>query len=163
MEGLSGKAGTGAPRGKVTVDDATLFLIEFNNGALGQIEATRLAQGHRNDMGFEINGSKGSLRFDFERMNELQYFNAEDEPGTQGFRLIQASEGRHPYMKAWWPTGHVIGYDTTFVHELYEFVEAISHNRPACPDFNDGVACCRILEAVELSIERKSWVKVDSL
>ncbi|MEI8350796.1 MAG: Gfo/Idh/MocA family oxidoreductase [bacterium] len=163
MEGLSGKAGTGAPRGKVTVDDATLFLIEFNNGALGQIEATRFAQGHRNDMGFEINGSKGSLRFDFERMNELQYFNAEDEPGTQGFRLIQASEGRHPYMKAWWPTGHVIGYDTTFVHELYEFVEAISHNKPACPDFNDGVACCQILEAVELSIERKSWVKVDSL
>lgn len=163
MEGLSGKAGSGAPKGAVTVDDATLFMFEFKNGALGQIEATRFAQGHRNDMGFEINGSKGSIIFDFERMNELRYYNAGDEPGTQGFRLIQASEGGHPYMNAWWPAGHVIGYDTTFVHELYEFVEAIAHDKPTCPDFNDGVACCQILEAVDLSIERKAWVKVDSL
>jgi len=163
MEGLSGKAGSGAPRGKVTVDDATLFMIEFKNGGLGQIEATRFAQGHRNDMGFEINGSKGSISFDFERMNELRYYSADDAPGTQGFRLIQASEGQHPYMKAWWPAGHVIGYDTTFVHELYEFVEAIVNDTSASPDFMDGVACCQILEAVELSIDRKKWVQVDSL
>ena len=163
MEGLSGKAGQGAPRGKVTVDDATLFLIQFKNGGLGQIEATRFAQGHRCDMGFEINGSKGSIRFDFERMNELYYYSADDAPGTQGFRLIQATEGSHPYMQAWWPAGHVIGYDTTFVHELYEFAEAIALNKPACPDFADGVACCRILEAVDRSIERKTWVVVDSL
>ena len=163
MEGLSGKAGQGAPRGTVMVDDATLFLIQFKNGGLGQIEATRFAQGHRCDMGFEINGSKGSLRFDFERMNELSFYSADDAPGMQGFRLIQATEGSHPYMHAWWPAGHVIGYDTTFVHELYEFAEAIAQDKPACPDFNDGVACCRILEAVDLSIERKTWVDIDSL
>lgn len=163
MEGLSGKAGSDAPRGPVTVDDATLFMIEFKNGSLGQIEATRFAQGHRNDMGFEINGSKGSLAFDFERMNELRYFNADDEPGTQGFRLIQASEGRHPFMQGWWPAGHVIGYDTTFVHEFLGMVGAIADDKPAAPDFADGVACCRILEAVDLSIERRAWVKVESL
>lgn len=163
MEGLSGKAGSNAPMGPVTVDDATTFMFEFKNGALGVIEATRFAQGHKNDMGFEINGSKGSIRFDFERMNELWYFNAEDEPGTQGFRMIQATEGIHPYVSGWWPAGHVIGYDTTFVHEFLEFVNAIETHTPACPSFDDGVACCQILDAVDLSIERGAWVDVDSL
>jgi predicted dehydrogenase len=163
MTGLSGKAQEGARMGDVTVDDATLFLTEFENGALGSFEATRFAAGHKNAMSFEINGDKGSLKFEFERMNELQYFNRSDEEGAQGFRLIQASEGIHPYMSAWWPAGHVIGYEHTFVHELYEFVEAISNNKPTTPDFLDGVKCSQVLEAVDVSIEEGQWIKVNSL
>ena len=153
MTGLSASASDGAARGVVEVDDATVFIAEFCNGALGVFEATRFAQGHKNDLSIEINGDKGSLKFVFERMNELQYFNASDEPGRQGFRLIQASEGIHPYMSAWWPPGHVIGYEHTFVHELYEFVEAIANDSKTTPDFNDGVMCARIIEAVERSCE----------
>lgn len=163
MTGLSGKAQEGAEMGKVTVDDATLFLARFKNGALGSFEATRFATGHKNGMSFEINGSKGSIRFEFERMNELQYYSVEDEEGLQGFRLIQVTEPVHPYADAWWPPGHVIGYEHTFVHELYEFVEAIAKDKPTSPNFNDGVKCSQILEAVDLSIENRQWIEVDSL
>lgn len=163
MTGLSGKAQKDSPMGEVTVDDATLFLTEFKNGALGSFEATRFACGHKNAMSFEINGSKGSIKFEFERMNELEYFSSEDEAGTQGFRLIQATESIHPYMEAWWPAGHVIGYEHTFVHELYEFVEAIAKDKPPAPDFSDGVKCSQVLEAVDLSIDRGQWVAVDSI
>lgn len=163
MTGLSGKAQEGAEMGKVTVDDATLFLARFKNGALGSFEATRFATGHKNGMSFEINGSKGSIRFEFERMNELQYYSVDDAEGLQGFRLIQVTEDVHPYAGAWWPVGHVIGYEHTFVHELYEFMEAIAKDKPANPDFYDGVKCSQILEAVELSIENRQWIEVDSL
>jgi predicted dehydrogenase len=163
MTGLSGKAQESSIKGDVTVDDATLFLTEFKNGALGSFEATRFAAGHKNDMSFEINGSKGSLRFEFERMNELQYFSADDAEGIQGFRLIQVSEAVHPYMGAWWPAGHVIGYEHTFVHELYEFVQAIADDGITSPDFYDGMKCSQVLEAVDLSIAERQWVIVDDL
>ncbi len=163
MTGLSGKAQEGAEMGKVTVDDATLFLGRFKNGALGSFEATRFAAGHKNGMYFEINGSKGSIRFEFERMNELQYYSVDDEEGLQGFRTIQVTEPVHPYADAWWPPGHVIGYEHTFVHELYEFIEAIAKDKPTKPDFYDGLKCSQILEAVDLSIENRQWVEVDSL
>ena len=163
MTGLSASAKEGAPRGKVDVDDGTVFVAEFANGALGVFEATRFAQGHKNDLSIEINGDRGSVKFVFERMNELQYYSADDESGLQGFRLIQASEGGHPYMHAWWPTGHVIGYEHTFVHELYEFTEAIVKNTDTAPDFGDGVKCSQVMEAVELSCARRAAVEVDSL
>ncbi|HHV97221.1 MAG TPA: Gfo/Idh/MocA family oxidoreductase [Clostridiaceae bacterium] len=163
MTGLSAQAQKSEKMGEVTVDDATIFLAEFKNGALGSIEATRFANGHKNGMSFEINGSKGSIKFEFERMNELQYFSADDEAGTQGFRLIQVTEGIHPYMEAWWPAGHVIGYEHTFVHEMYEFIEAIAKDKETSPNFYDGIKCQQVLEAVDLSIERGQWVEVDSL
>lgn len=163
MEGLSATAKEDAPKGEVTVDDATLFLAEFKNGALGSFEATRFANGNKNGMSFEINGSKGSVKFEFERMNELWYYSSEDPEGVQGFRLIQVTEPVHPYASAWWPVGHVIGYEHTFVHELYEFVEAIANDRQPYPDFNDGVKCSQILEAVDLSIAERQWIEVDSL
>jgi len=163
MQGLSAEASTDAPRGTVDVDDGTVFVAEFENGALGTFEATRFAQGHKNDLSIEVNGDKGSIKFVFERMNELQYFSADDEPGTQGFRLIQASEGIHPYMTAWWPTGHVIGYEHTFVHEIYEFVRAIVNNTPTVPSFYDGVKCSQVIEAVELSAQRRAAVDVDTI
>ena len=156
MEGLSASAAGGA-LGDVTVDDATLFLAEFENGALGVFEASRFAQGHKNALSFEINGSLGSIKFEFERMNELWYFNAQDEPGLQGYRLIQATEGVHPYIGAWWPAGHVIGFENTFFHEWYEFTQAIANDTPASPDFADGVACCRVLDAVERSAATGVW------
>ncbi|HHX54255.1 MAG TPA: Gfo/Idh/MocA family oxidoreductase [Clostridiales bacterium] len=163
MQGLSASAGSGGPMGKVDVDDGTTFIAEFENGAMGVFEATRFAQGHKNDLSIEVNGDKGSFKFSFERMNELQYYSADDEAGLQGFRLIQASEGGHPYMQAWWPTGHVIGYEHTFVHELYEFVESIANDRPTSPCFGDGVECSRVIEAVELSAQRKALVEIKSL
>ena len=147
----------------VDVDDATSFVCEFENGALGLFEATRFAQGHKNDMSFEVNGEKGSIRFHFERMNELEYFCASDEPGEQGWRLIQVSEGIHPYWAHWWPTGHVIGFPDTFCHELYEFIRCIDEQRDCAPNFVDGVKCAQIMEAVDLSVERRAWVDVDSL
>ena len=163
MEGLSAQADANAPRGTVDVDDGTVFIAEFENGALGVFEATRFAQGHKNDLSIEVNGDKGSIKFVFERMNELQYFSADDEPGTQGFRLIQATEGIHPYMTAWWPAGHVIGYEHTFVHEIYEFVRAIVNDTPTVPSFYDGVKCCPIIEAVELSAQRRAAVDVNEI
>ncbi|HEX2927638.1 MAG TPA: Gfo/Idh/MocA family oxidoreductase [Ruminiclostridium sp.] len=163
MTGLSAKAQDTSMKEKVNVDDATLFLTEFQNGALGSFEATRFAAGNRNGMSFEINGSKGSLKFNFERMNELQYYNSDDPEGLQGFRLIQATENVHPYMEAWWPAGHGIGYEHTFVHEMYEFVEAIAKNGKTSPDFYDGMKCSQVLEAVELSIAERQWIQVDEL
>ena len=96
-------------------------------------------------------------------MNELEYFSADDDQETQGFRLIQASDSVHPYMQAWWPAGHVIGYENTFVHELYEFVSAIAHEKPAHPDFEDGVKCAQVIDAVELSAARRATVDVAEL
>lgn len=163
MEGLSGSVDKDAPREPVDVDDATCFVCEFEGGALGTFEATRFSMGHKNDMRIEVNGEKGSIRFEFERMNELHYYCADDPEGLQGWRLIQATEGVHPYVKYWWPVGHVIGFPETFCHELYEFVSAIENGTECCPSFEDGVRCAQIMEAVDLAIERRAWVDVDSL
>ncbi|MDR0396723.1 MAG: Gfo/Idh/MocA family oxidoreductase [Oscillospiraceae bacterium] len=163
MTGLSGKADANAPRAIVDVDDATSFIARFENGAMGLFEATRFAQGHKNDFRLEINGEKGSLRFEFERMNELWYFNAGDEPGEQGWRMIQVSEGVHPYWDKWWPAGHVIGFPETFVHELYEFAQCAAQGRPCSPSFADGEAVARIMDAVELSSQRRAWVSVGEI
>lgn len=147
----------------VEVDDATVFVARFKNGAMGTFETSRFAQGHKNDLSIEINGEYGSLKFYFERMNELHYLDANDEPGTGGFRLIQASEVVHPYIKAWWPARHIIGYEHTFVHELYEFAEAIANDTQTHPSFEDGVKCARIIEAVEISCKTKKSVTIDEL
>ncbi len=163
MEGLTANAQADAPRGEVDVDDGTVFIAEFANGALGVFEATRFSAGHKNDLFIEVSGDRGSVKFTFERMNELQYYSADDEDGLQGFRLIQASEGGHPYMSHWWPVGHVIGYEHTFVHEMYEFVQSIVNDTPTSPSFADGVECSRIIEAVELSAQRRAMVDIDSL
>ena len=163
MKGLTANAQADAPRGEVDVDDGTVFIAEFANGALGVFEATRFSAGHKNDLFIEVSGDRGSVKFTFERMNELQYYSADDEDGLQGFRLIQASEGGHPYMSHWWPVGHVIGYEHTFVHEMYEFVQSIVNDTPTCPSFADGVECSRIIEAVELSAQRRAMVDIDSL
>lgn len=141
----AGSAGSG--KGQVTVEDAAFLLAEFQNGALGSFEATRFALGRKNYNCFEIYGSKGSLRFDLERMNELQYFSQDDAQHSQGFRTILVTEAIHPYVANWWPPGHLIGYEHTFVHAIADFLEAISKGAEIHPNFADGVKVMQILEA----------------
>ncbi|MFK7694334.1 Gfo/Idh/MocA family protein [Paenibacillus sp. HJGM_3] len=163
MTGLSAQGSKDGPRGPVTVDDATLFLTRFENGALGSFEATRFAPGHRCTNSFEINGSKGSIKFDFERMNELQVYFTEDAEDVQGFRRVIATDPAHAYAEAWWPPGHTIGYEHTFVHEVLELMEALKEDRQPVPNFHDGVKCQQVLEAVDLSIAERRWVGVNEL
>lgn len=146
--------------GKVTVDDATIFLAKFKNGALGTFEATRFATGNRCGLRFEINGSKGSIRFKFDDMNYLEVFSREDPETRQGFKKITVTESLHPYMANWWPAGHGIGYEHTFVHIIYDFMKAIEEDTLPSPNFYDGVECQKTLDAVERSIREERWVKV---
>jgi predicted dehydrogenase len=157
--GLSAKSSS-RQMGTVTVDDAAIMLLRFENGAIGTIEATRFAPGRKNYNAFEVNGSKGSMLFDFERMNELQLYLRDDPDYAQGFRNIMVTEGVHPYVGAWWPAGHIIGYEHTFIHEVRDLMEAIGKNKMPSPNFADGVACQRALDAVERSNKSKGWVKV---
>lgn len=163
MTGLSAKVSEDGPRGEVTVDDATLFLARFTNGALGSIEATRFAPGHRCTNAFEINGSKGSIQFDFERMNELQVYFTEDAEDVQGFRRVLATDPAHAYAQAWWPPGHTIGYEHTFIHEVVELMNAIHEGRQPQPNFSDGVKCQEVLDAVDRSIEERRWVSISEM
>lgn len=163
MTGLSAKGGRDAPRGPVTVDDATLFLARFAGGALASFEATRFAPGHRCTNAFEINGSKGSVKFDFERMNELQVYFTKDAEDVQGFRRVLATDPSHAYSEAWWPPGHTIGYEHTFIHETVELMQALAEDRQPVPNFHDGVKCQQVLEAVDLSIAERRWVQVDEV
>ncbi|NRF90378.1 Gfo/Idh/MocA family oxidoreductase [Paenibacillus frigoriresistens] len=160
MTGLSAKGDASAQKGPVTVDDATLFMARFSNGALGSFEATRFAAGHRCTNAFEINGSKGSVRFDFERMNELEVYFTDDPEDVQGFRRVIATDPAHAYMNAWWPAGHGIGFEHTFVHEALEILQALEENRMPEPNFLDGVRCQEILEAVDRSITERRWVEI---
>lgn len=163
MSGLSAKGNQSDEKGPVTVDDATLFLAKFANGALGSFEATRFAAGHRCTNSFEINGSKGSLKFDFERMNELQVYFTEDAEDVQGFRRVLATDPAHAYAEAWWPPGHTIGFEHTFIHETVELLQAIREDRQPVPNFADGVKCQQVLEAVDLSIAERRWVRTEEL
>lgn len=163
MTGLSAKGSADGPKGEVTVDDATLFLARFAGGTLGSFEATRFAPGHRCSNTFEINGSLGSVRFDFERMNELQVYFTGDDADVQGFRRVLATDPAHDYMDAWWPPGHTIGFEHTFIHEVVELLDALKTGREPQPSFRDGVKCQQVLEAVDLSIAERRWVNIDEL
>lgn len=158
LTGITAQAGEG--RGPVTVDDATAFLAKFKNGIFGTFETTRFATGRRSKNGFEINGSKGCIAFNFEDMNHLQFYSLDDPEHIRGFRKIIVTEACHPYMSAWWPPGHIIGYEHTFIHEVYELMEALANDRMPVPNFIDGVKCQEVLEAVDESIEQREWIKV---
>jgi predicted dehydrogenase len=147
-------------RGRVTVDDASTALVRFANGAIGTIEATRMAPGRKNYNRFEINGSRGSLAFDLERMNELELYLESDQQRVRGFRRILVTESDHPYMKAWWPPGHIIGYEHTFTHTVYDLLEAMARDRLPQPNFVDGVRNQRVLGAIEKSAASRRWVAV---
>lgn len=159
-DGLGAKGGR--KMGKVTVDDAALFIGRFKNGAIANLEATRFALGRKNHIELEINGSKGSLQFDFEDMNRLKYFNNEDPAGVQGFRDILVTEGggKHPFVGNWWPPGHIIGYEHTFVHTIADFVNAVAEGKSVQPTFEDGLRNEQVLEAVEASAKTRQWIKL---
>ena len=144
---FSAGVGGAAARGEVTVEDASLMMVEFANGAVGSFEATRFAPGRKNRNAFEIYGSEGSLLFDLERMNELQFFSRSDPEHAQGFRNILTTESCHAYIKHWWPPGHVIGYEHEFTHAVVDFVGAVAGGTVIEPNFRDGVKCVRVLEA----------------
>ncbi len=146
--------------GEVTVDDASIFMARFENGTIGTFEATRFAQGHRNSNCFEINGSKGSVKFDLERMGELQVYMQDDAEEIQGFRTIVASAGCHPYMGGYWPAGHIIGWEHTFINQVKDLLEAIAAGKPASPNWADGVKNQAVLEAVEVSANSRKWEPV---
>jgi predicted dehydrogenase len=147
--GLSGTAGS--ERGEVTVDDAALFTARFDGGAIGVFEATRFATGHKNSMRIEISGSAGSLAFDAESMNELSFHDRSEDPDTAGFRRILVTEPTHPYLDAWWPPGHLLGYEHTFTHQVRDFVTAVARGDDPRPSFADGLQVQRVLAAVESS------------
>jgi len=155
--GLSGTAGEGV--GPVTVDDATTFLARFDGGAMGVFEATRFATGRKNAIRLEINGSKGSVAFDFEDMNVLHVYDAEDDPAA-GFRRVLVTEPGHPYAGAWWPPGHVIGYEHSFTHQVVDLVSAIADGRDPWPSFAEGLRVQRVLAAVEASAESQKWQEI---
>jgi len=136
-----------AAMGAVTVEDASLMMVEFANSAVGSFEATRFATGRKNRNMFEIYGSEGALVFDLEKMNELQFCSRKDPENAQGFRTILATEPSHPYIRNWWPPGHIIGYEHAFTHGVVDFVTAVANGTPIEPNFRDGVKCVRVLEA----------------
>ena len=138
--------------GEVTVDDATLFLAKFANGAVGTFEATRFAGGGKNGLRFEINGSEGSIRFNLERLNEIEYYSMKDKPEYQGLQEHHGHRrARSPTSGAWWPGGHIIGWQHTFVHQVYNLMNGIADGRNPSPSFADGLRCQEVLEAVEKS------------
>jgi predicted dehydrogenase len=156
---FSGSAAS-SQKGKVTVDDAAFMTVEFENGALGSFEASRFALGRQNFNTFEIYGSQGALTFDLERMNELQYFDGRDPEHARGFRTILATDGSHPYMKHWWPPGHIIGYEHEFTHAVVDFVSALVRGQPIRPNFEDGLKCMQVLEAGLRSAQSGTRVQV---
>ena len=149
--------------GEVDVDDVSMFMARFENGAIGSFEATRFAAGHKNHNRFEVNGSKGSIIFNMERMNELEVYLDDDAPEIRGFRLVQTTDGCHPYTANWWPAGHIIGYEHTFIHLVYEMLKAFSKGESLQPDWAEGVKNQAVLEAVSTSAVTKQWVQLSSL
>jgi predicted dehydrogenase len=163
--GLGGHGDTGADQemGDVTVDDAAIFTARFDGGPIGVFEATRAALGRKNAMRLEVNGTLGSLAFDFEDMNFLQFYDATDRSGEQGFHRIMVTEPEHPYVGNWWPTGHGLGYEHGFTHQVVDLVTALAAGSQPTPSFADALQVQRVLGAVEDSAAADSrWTPVDS-
>jgi predicted dehydrogenase len=149
-------------RGPVTVDDAALFIGRFAGGAVASFEATRFATGRKNSIRLEINGSTGSLAFDFESMNELSFYDGTDDPETAGFRRILVTEPTHPYAGAWWPPGHLLGYEHSFTHEVVDLLRDIAAGADPTPSFADGLQVQLVLDSVVRSAQSGSWHSIPS-
>jgi predicted dehydrogenase len=145
-------------RGKVDVDDSAQALVKFANGAVGYYEGSRFAPGRKNYNRLEINGAKGSIVWNLERMNELELY-IESGP-LSGFSTIDVTDAKHPYIAAWWPPGHIIGYEHSFTHTVYDFLKAIKEGKSPRPDFEDGLKNQRVLDAIERSSTSGQWVKI---
>lgn len=143
---------------KVDVDDAVMVIGRLRTGTLVSLEATRFAPGRKNALTIEINGSDGSLYFDLEDMNRLKFFSRRDRPDRQGFRDILVTDPTHPYLDRWWPPGHVIGWEHSFVHTIADFVTAVVTGRAVSPDFADALKTQRVLDAAARSAHNKRWM-----
>ena len=148
--------------GSVTADDATTFLARFDNGAVGSFCATRMAAGRKNFLRLEIFGSQGSLNFNLERLNELEYYDANEPDAYRGFKNILVTEATHPYIDAWWPPGHTIGWEHTFIHLVARLLTAIGRGEGVTPNFYDGLQCQRVLDAVTTSARTGQWEPIDA-
>jgi predicted dehydrogenase len=157
----SGPGSDTAERGQVDVDDAALFVGRFAGGAVASFEATRFATGRKNALRIELNGSRGSLAFDQERMNELEFYDGEEDADTAGFRRILVTEPTHPYAGAWWPPGHLLGYEHAFTHQAVDLVRDVAADRDPVPSFADGLRVQLVLDAVERSAEAGAWQEVE--
>jgi predicted dehydrogenase len=162
-----GRTGVGERgMGKVTVDDAVLFLARFSGGAVASFEAARQATGNQNRNGFEINGTKGAIKFNFERMNELEYYDATLPRKVQGWtNIICTHGGDHPYVANWWPDAHLIGYEHTFTNQAYDILRVLAGEAPTVPipDFEDAYQTQRVLEAALLSAEERRPINMDEV
>jgi predicted dehydrogenase len=147
--------------GEVTADDATFALARFRDGALGSFMVTRNATGRKNFMRWELFGSEGSLSFNLERLNELEFYSCRDTESEHGFRKILVTEPAHPFLKPWWPPGHIIGWEHTFIHEIADLLTVIANGKRAKPDFEDGLRCQQVLDAIETSAREKTWVALN--
>jgi len=145
---------------EVTTDDAAVFISRFKNGVLGLFETSRMSAGHRNNLQFEINGSRGSVKFDIMRLNELEVYFANERDDAQGFRTVLTTQPSHKYAEFYWPTGHILGWERQFCNQHYEFFKAIENDTKASPGFDDGVEAQRVIEAAEIASAEKRWVKI---
>ncbi|WP_408630917.1 Gfo/Idh/MocA family protein [Micromonospora coriariae] len=161
VDGSGSADGNAAVTGPVTVDDAAVFVARLDGGALATYEASRFATGRKNALRVEINGSLGSVVFDLERLNELEFYDATRPSVEQGFSRILVTEGEHPYMSAWWPPGHIIGYEHSFTHQMRDFIEAVATGVDPAPSFADALQVQLVLDAVTRSAEiGSSWTEV---
>ena len=150
----------------MTVDDTVLFLARFSGGAVASFEAARQATGNLNRNGFEINGTKGSIRFNFEKMNQLDYYDATCPRAVQGWTPIMVTHGDdHPYVSSWWPDAHIIGYEHGFTNQAYDILRVLAGKKPIVPipDFQDAYQTQRVLEAAMISANQKRWVKLSTV
>jgi len=159
--GLSATAGAGY--GEVTVDDLAIFAGRLSNGALVSFEASRFATGRKNALEIEVSGDRGALRFDLEDLNSVQFYDRTAPADRQGFTKILVTEPEHPYVAAWWPAGHMLGYEHGFSHQVVDLVTGIAEGTPVHPTFADGLRVQRVLDAVERSSRNESaWIGVDA-
>ncbi len=164
--GIAAGLTSGEETGPVTVDDTVLFLARFSGGAVASFEAARQATGNQNRNGFEINGTQGSLKFDFERMNELQFYDATLPRAVQGWNTIMCTHGAdHPYVANWWPDAHLIGYEHGFTNEAYDILRVLAGQEPTVPlpDFEDAYQTQRVLEAAMISAQQQRPVKMSEV
>ena len=160
-------AATAGAKGRSTVDDAVVFLARLSGGAIASFEATRLATGYHNANRFEIHGERGALRFDFERMNELHYYDLGADPAVQGWTTIDVTRAGsgHPYVQAWWPDSHGLGYEHSFVNQASDILTVLGGGEPAfaLPDFADALKTQRVLHAAIASARDRAPVNVDEV
>lgn len=164
--GIAGGTRGGGRKGKVDVDDATLFLARMTGGGVASIEATRFAKPHQNAANLEINGEKGAIKFEFENMNVLWFHDATADAKTTGWtRIMCTSGGNHPYAAAWWPDAHVLGYEHTFINQAADIVKALANKKPEVPlpDFADAYETQRVLEAALLSAKQRCAIKMSEV